>query len=220
MRATRQLELPIRSWGGRRAGAGRKPNPGRRSVAHRRRPMHDPRCPVHVTLRARRDLPSLRGDRIFPTLRAALAAASRKAFRVLHYSVQHDHVHLLVEADASSSLRPGIQGLAIRVAKAVNRAIHRRGRVWSDRHHARMLATPRDVRNALIYVLQNWRKHHRNVRGLDPRSSAAWFAGWRTTPPGVAETPPVAEPRTWLARIGWRRGGLVGVDEAPRGGPR
>jgi hypothetical protein len=97
----------------------------------------------------------------------------------------------------------------------------RRGRVWVDRHHARALATPREVRHAIVYVLQNFRKHLRGVRGLDPKSSAAWFTGWRkaiTMPSGRS---PVVAARTWLAAVGWRRHGLIGMDEAPRrGSPR
>lgn|SRR5262245_22532394 len=218
----RQLNLPApRAWGGRRDGAGRKPAPGRRRVSHRQRPSHDRHCPVHVTLRASDSIPSLRRDDVFGAVRGSFGNASKKNFRVLHFSVQHDHVHLLLEAESGGALRRGVQGLTIRMAKAINRRLGRRGKVWSDRYHARALATPREVRNALIYVLQNFRKHLRGVRGLDPRSSAAWFTGWRTiiaVPPGRS---PVVSAGTWLAAVGWRRHGLIGVDEAPRrGSPR
>jgi REP-associated tyrosine transposase len=155
-RRTRQLDLPIRTWGGRRAGAGRKPTPGRRpGVSHRARAPHDPRCPVHVTLRARTGLPSMRDANAFDAVRAALSAASGARFRVLHFSAQADHLHLVVEADTPTGLVRGLQGLAIRVARAVNRTLHRSGAVWADRYHARSLSTPREVRNALVYVLNN-----------------------------------------------------------------
>jgi REP-associated tyrosine transposase len=216
-RSPRQLALPAPpTWGGRRDGAGRKPGPGRRRVPHRLRAAHDPRCPVHVTLRARVGLPSLRRHDVFNVVRAGFTKASTDRFRLLHFTVQHDHVHLLLEADEPGGFRRGVQGLAIRIAKAVNRALGRRGTVWADRYHARTLATPREVRHAFVYVLQNWRKHLSGVRGFDPRSSAAWFKGWRISshsPPGRA---PVAAAQTWLASVGWRRHGLVGLDEAPR----
>jgi REP element-mobilizing transposase RayT len=168
-----------------------------------------------VTLRAGAGLPSLRSDGVFAAVARALAAASGNAFRLLHFSVQRDHVHLLVEADAPRALARGIQGLAIRTAKACNRALGRRGAVWGDRYHARMLATPREVRNALAYVLQNVRKHIPGVRGLDPCSSARSFDGWRTPVAALTEPAPVARARTWLARVGWRRWGLIDVDECP-----
>jgi len=211
-----QLEFTTRTWGGRRAGAGRKPLPGRRTVAHRRRAAHDRRCPAHVTLRARAGLPSLRRVDLFSTMRAAFAHASSRRFRLLQFSVQADHVHLLVEGDGTDAFRRGIQGLAIRLAKGINRALRRRGRVWGDRYHARDLATPLEMRHALVYVLQNWRKHMAGARGMDPHSSAAWFAGWRTPTQGAAGKPPVVAAATWLARVGWRRHGVIGVDELPR----
>lgn len=121
MRTASQLELRIRSWGGRRPRAGRKAAPGRRDVPHRRRAVHDPRCPVHVTLRARPGLPSLRGDVVFAAVRAALAASSTATFRVVHWSIQADHLHLLVEADGQLRLVRGLQGLAVRVARTANR---------------------------------------------------------------------------------------------------
>jgi hypothetical protein len=151
-------------------------------------------------------------------MRNALAAASTERFRVLHFSVQADHLHLLVEADEPPRFERGVRGLAIRVAKAVNRALGRRGRVWGDRYHARQLRTPREVRNALVYVLNNFRKHVRGARGIDRRSSARWFDGWRGKVAPPTEPSPVASGRTWLWRVGWRRHGLVDVDEAPRTG--
>ena len=212
----RQLELPVRTWGGRRKGAGRKPASGRRSVSHRRRVPHDPRCPVHVTLRARAGLPSLRGDRVFAVVSRAFRAASHDSFRLLQYSVQSDHLHLLVEADKPTRLARGVQGLAIRTARAINRLLRRRGRVWDGRYHSHMLRKPREVRNALVYVLNNWKKHLHGVGGFDPRSSAAWFMGWKGRPPVPIEASPTLAPRTWLGRIGWRLRGLIDPHETPR----
>ena len=213
---SKQLAFPIRTWGGRRPGAGRKPAAGRRSPPHRPRAMHDCRWPVHVTLRAQRGLPSLRGDAVFGAVRRAFGAASGGSFRLVQYSVQADHLHLVVEADEPTRLARGVQGLAIRVARAVNRVLRRRGRVWDGRYHAHALRTPREVRNAFVYVLQNFRKHVRGARGLDACSSAAWFQGWRTVVAAPLSSSPVVAARTWLARVGWRRHGLLDSEEAPR----
>jgi hypothetical protein len=154
---------------------------------------------------------------LFAAVRTALAAASTARFRVLQFSVQQDHLHLLVEADEPTGLGRGLQGLAIRVGRAVNRVLGRHGGVWRDRYHARTLTTPREVRNALVYVLNNWRKHIPGAQGRDARSSAAWFDGWRDPTPGDGPAP-VSIVRTWLARIGWRRLGLIDEGEAPRRG--
>ena len=185
-------------------------------MPHGARPAHDRRHPIHVTMRAAPSLPSLRSCRIFPEVRRGLAAASRNNFRIVHFSVQRNHLHLLVEADGTQAISRGMQGLAIRLARAVNRVLGRAGRIWSDRFHSRALRTPREVRNGLLYVLLNGRKHHVTGRGIDPCSSGAWFGGWRQK----IETPsssPVATPHTWLHRVGWRRSGPIGLDDAPRG---
>ena len=118
-----QLAFRPRTWGGRRDGAGRKPAPGRRAVPHRPRAPHRHHYPAHVTLRACAAVPSLRSGRLRLATQSALAAASTSRFRVLHFSVQADHVHLLVEADTPTEFERGVRGLAIRVAKAVNRAL-------------------------------------------------------------------------------------------------
>ena len=185
-----------------------------------------------MTLRAR--IAPLRTQFVFPTVRLALRRAARRdpeRFRLLHYSVQRDHVHLIVEAADKRALSTGIQGLAIRVARYVNDLLGRRGALWADRWHGRALRTPREVRNALAYVLCNFRKHdaRRAQPGIDPFSSGAWFDGWREWRPRSGLAPPFALPsavnetsvrvvtaaRTWLARVGWRARGLVGLSETP-----
>jgi putative transposase len=220
-RRTRQLELPVpNTWGGRRAGAGRKPSSARPRAPHRSRPAHDPRHPVHVTLRAVSGLTSLRSDRVFSDLRRSLASATCESFRVIHFSVQVDHLHLIVEAHNSNDLSRGLQGLGVRCARAVNRAVGRRGSVWAERYHAHPLRTPREVRFALVYVLLNFRKHLRASPGVDPRSSGPWFNGWAHDPTVPTARRPVGQPRTWLASVGWRRaGGPIDYRETPAAPP-
>jgi len=142
---------------------------------------------------------------------------SRDEFRILHFSVQGDHIHLMVEATDKASLSTGARGLSIRIARAFNKAAGRTGAVWGDRYHARALTTPREVRNGLVYVLMNVRKHHPGPwDGLDPCSSARWFDGFHDRPPSTALAPPVHLPRTWLAAHAWRRHGLLSITESPR----
>jgi putative transposase len=159
-----------------------------------------------------------RGD-AFGAMERALSRANKEWFRVLAWSVQTDHVHLIAEADGRTALIRGVQGLAVRCAKAVNRALGRKGAVWDHRYHARRLKSPREVRAAFVYVLLNHRKHLRAAPGIDPRSSGRWFDGWTCgtkLPPGP---PPVARARTWLGLVGWRRGGGA-IDPAESPLPR
>jgi REP element-mobilizing transposase RayT len=192
--AGEQRELVFRTRGGKRDGARRHP--------------------LHVTLRAAPGLPSLRRQVLFAEVRSALAVASRTWFRLLHFSVQSNHIHLMLETLDRARSTKGMRGLAIRVALSVNRVLRRRGKVWGDRYHCRALRTPREVRHGLVYVIANWKKHTPNAWGFDPCSSAWWFDGWKmppsSGPPGwnVPE-PPVWAPREWLSATGWRRHGSI-----------
>src|ERR1043166_4119321 len=115
-----QLELPARpTWGGHRRGAGRKLSPGRRpGVPHGPRPWHVATHPVHVTLRCVGTVSCLRARNVFPAVREALTLASRRGFRIAEFSVQENHIHLLVEADDPAAFIHGVRGLTIRVARA------------------------------------------------------------------------------------------------------
>ena len=181
-----------------------------------------------MTLRVRRDVPSLRNRRFVSEFQASLReACERGEFRVCQYSIQRDHLHLVVEAAGKASLARGMKALASRVARAVNRVFRRKGPVLFGRYHLHVLCTPREVRNALAYVLLNARKHWRQRYGapppvrLDEASSGAWFDGWKRSPPSTSERPAaaVAAPHTWLLRKGWRDHGLVDPSETP-GSPR
>jgi REP element-mobilizing transposase RayT len=215
-----QLDIEFSTWGGRRDGAGRPRMVGRRNVEHRSRERHSRHHPVHVTMRARAGLPPLREQVIAREImkRTGEANASKKlkdVFRILHFSVQDNHVHLIVEAQDGAALSRGAQGLAIRLARRVNELLGIRGGFWADRFHSRELTTPRSVRNALVYVLMNAKKHGFRVE-LDPCSSALFFDGFVGRRASTGEDPPTRAPRTWLAGIGWRRHGLIRLDERPR----
>ena len=220
----RQQQLPLAKtagWGGARKGAGRPPIPGRRQpVPHRSRAAHRAAHPIHLTLRARAGLPSLRAPRLFERLRECIRATSRTDFRIVHFSVQGDHLLLMVEAQDERALSSGARGLSIRAAHAINDTLARKGAVWGDRYHARPLPTPRETRHAIVYVLMNFRKHRpADRRKLDPCSSAPWFDGFRTPVPSPAEAAPTWKPRTWLAATGWRRHGLIHPAERPKPKP-
>jgi REP element-mobilizing transposase RayT len=192
----KQLSLTkTAGWGGKRRGAGRKPNGDRAGVSHRTRPSLDGELPLHVTVRVRDGVWSLRGSRVFQIVKASFHRnRDRFGFRLNHFSVQGNHMHLVVEANDKRALWRGIHAIEIRIALAINRLMGRRGRVFADRYHARILRTPTETRNVLRYQLHN-RERHTGVKSLaiDPRTS------W-----GLADPPTVA-PETWLLRKGWRR---------------
>jgi REP element-mobilizing transposase RayT len=226
----KQAELPFRNGrGGARRGAGRKPTGERAGVAHTQRPPLPQRFPVHVTIKLRSGLPKLRQARERKLLLQVFAAAKQRAgrsgkrFRLTHFAILNDHLHLLAEAEDRLALARAMQGLLTRVAVGLNKLWQRRGGVFADRYHSRALTTPRAVRNALCYVLANGKKHAAAGRAMaapeaiDLFSSAPWFDDFleSITVRNLPVEPPVVPPRTWLLSIGWRRRGLLSVHELP-----
>jgi hypothetical protein len=173
----------------------------------------------------RDDVPNLRIRRLVAELeRSWHRARERGRFRLVHYSIQRNHLHVIVEAASARDLACGMKAIAARLARAVNRTFDRSGPVLVDRSHVHVLRSPREVRNAIAYVLLNARRHGedrgsalRLARGIDPASSGRWFAGWGPPRPPCPDPPPVAVPRTWLLGSGWRRHGLIDPGEIPGG---
>ncbi len=187
------LTMPVK-WGGAREGAGRKAA-ARPRVWHRGGREFPKAHPGLVTIRVRGDVPSLRTLRFIREIERSLRETlKRRDFRVVHYSLQHDHVHLLVEAEGAAALSKGMKSLAARLARAVNRVFDRRGAVLDGRYHHRALGTPREVRAALAYVLLNVRKHAQQRAptprdsglGVDPASSGRWYG------PSLSDSSPIA----------------------------
>jgi len=224
----RQLELHLPTWGGRRDGAGRKLQCERESPPHRVRAAMREWAPKLVTLRVRDGVPDLRHrDAWAVVVRTMRDFRGRFAVAVVHYSVLRNHMHLVNEGRDRESFAQGMKALTGRLAKRLNAHFGRRGPLFASRYHVRELATPREVRNALRYVLLNARHHeHEAGRALppdwvDPRSTAAIFDGWSTpvTTPHRSADFGASPARTWLLRVGWRRDGLLDLDDIP-GVPR
>jgi putative transposase len=206
--------------GGWRPGAGRKK--GRR-VSHGAREVLSGREPIHVTLRVRPEVAKLRRRDVFRIVRRAIGASQGDGFRICEFNVLSNHCHLVVEASSKPALSRGVKRLATRMAMRINRRLGRRGSVFEDRYHSRVLRCPRQVRTCLVYVLHNARHHGEVGIGFDPFSSAASFAGWAEELPMDArwmreaiDEPLVTErAMTWLLSTAWRRHGLVRLEESP-----
>ncbi len=219
----RQLSLdlrPLARHGGRREGAGRKPGPNP-LVRHRSRRSLASRHPCHVTLRVRDGAPSLRAPAFVRAFEETLArGCDRGEYRLVHYALLRDHAHLIVEAKDQYALGRGMKSLSRRMVWTMRRVFGWRGGLLADRYHARVLRTPREVRNAIRYVLLNAARHRRAaLRSIDPASSGRWFDGWRrgTTRRESGDEVPVAAAHTWLLRQGWRHLGLLDPLDVPGG---
>ena len=225
-----QLEINLTqpTWGGARDGAGRKRLATKHDASHGPRPEHVARFPVHVVLRTRSEVRRLRRGYVLRKVRRALhvVAVREAGFRVVHMSIQHNHLHLLVEAENKLALSRGMQAFAISAARAINRSQNRTGKVFALRYHATTISSRRQTRHALAYVLNNWRRHEEDRRGgrraaralVDPYSSGVSFEGWSV---GAFDVPDdyvplaVSAARTWLLREGWKLYGAIEPREVP-----
>jgi len=234
-----QLELPRadkngQRRGGKRTGAGRPTNRERPSERHERREAFKASEPVHVVIRAVAAVGALRGFVTYYALRTAMVTTFKRTdFRIVHISIQREHVHLIIEAASRLALARGMQAFEISAAKHLNASISqrtgkaRRGAVFPDRYHVEILRSPRQTRRAVAYVVNNWRHHGESQLQLaagwkiDPFSSAPSFDGFSDVDARTIEWParyvplPVWEPRTWLLSVGWRKHGLVRTTEVP-----
>jgi REP element-mobilizing transposase RayT len=212
MSASRQRSFEFPVWGGKRDGAGRKSGRARPAMPHRLRETLRPYQPVHVTLRMAEHVWNLRSERSFGVIHGSVRdVRHRDDFRVPEFSIQGNHLHLIVEAAGGRALATGMRALTIRLARRLNAMMGRRGAILEDRYHMHVLRTPAEVRNAVRYVRGNFASHaarrgERIAAGwVDPYGSAAGREprlGQRSLWP----LPVTREAETWLLRSagGWR----------------
>jgi putative transposase len=190
-----QLSLKLPQHGGKRTGAGRKPKGKKALLSHRTRPRFDKATPVHVTIRVRRHVWNLRSRRCFGVIAGCFQAAlGRFGLRLIEFSVLGNHIHMIVEADSHEALSRGMQGLNVRIAKALNGLMRTRGSVFEDHYHAALLLTPTRLVNAIAYVLGNAAHHYRGNAEVDPFCSLS-----------CDREALLIHPESWLLRVGWRR---------------
>jgi hypothetical protein len=237
----RHVQQELFRRGGKRKGAGRKPKGTRAGSPHQARPAIKSSHALHVVLRVRPEIGSLRRRDMYKAMRqATIVAAVRERIRIVHVSLQRTHVHLLVEAENKQLLARGMQGFQISAARSVNpllgddRYRRRRGAVFVDRYHLEVITSPRRARHALSYVLNNWRKHREDQQGIastwlvDPFSSGISFPDWKELENSdvmwpIRETYDpliVRRPQSWILREGWKLAGSVSAHDVPSRRPR
>lgn len=231
----RHVQQALFKKGGKRKGAGRKPKGNRSGTPHGKRPEVKLRHPLHVVLRIVPAVGSLRRRKMYQAMReATIVAAMRERIRIVHLSLQRNHVHLVVEAEDKLALSRGLQGFQISAARNINTMLgdgrrRRRGRVFADRYFASAITSPRQARHVLSYTLNNWRKHKEDLHGVastwlvDPFSSGISFPGWKELEDKHFMWPVrdtydpllVRLPQSWLLREAWKRSGPISARDVP-----
>jgi REP element-mobilizing transposase RayT len=232
----RHVQQPLFRRGGKRRGAGRKPKGARVGESHAARPDFKPQHPLHVVMRVAPEVGSLRRGKLYRAMRnATITAALRGWFRIVHVSLQRDHVHMLVEAEHKRALARGMQGFMISAAKHINAALgdrmrRRSGNVFADRYHVTVITSPTQAHHAIRYVLCNFRKHGEDQHGIaktwlvDAFSTGILFPGWTELQDKSGMWPiretydPLAvfPPSTWLLAESWKRCGPISARDVPR----
>jgi REP element-mobilizing transposase RayT len=160
--------------GGRRKGAGR---PCKKDSLHRHKSREDfnPKHPLHINIKLEKGLPTLRAKASFKLVKQAILKARQKGLRIIHFSVQSNHLHLLIESDGKEKLAQSMQSLCTSLAKSINSRLQRKGKVFKDRYHVHILKTLREVKHAMVYIFQNFAKHTKIPNRFDPYSTLICF---------------------------------------------
>ncbi len=184
---------------------------------------------MHITCRIAAGLPSLRDPKTVALLFNYLARiCQREGFRIVEFSIQGNHIHLLCETDSQEALSSAMNGIQSGMARILNRHWKRRGKVFADRYHSETIRTPTQCRHALIYVLANAQKHGWRPldSGVDACSTAPWFFSTPLSPhlpssqslsrhPLSDHSKPAATPQSWLLREGWKKIGPISPCDHP-----
>jgi putative transposase len=210
----KQLEFPkTKGWGGQRRGAGRPNRSG--EVSHLKRENVDLKKPLHITMRLKPRVASLRNRHLLREMRNASQAGKRLGLYIVHFSLLNNHLHMIVETRNNSTLANGMRGFGSKFGKAIRKLTGGMGSVFAGRFHMHVLKTPSEVKGGLEYVLLNYAKHRKLIECIDGFSSAFTFKPWRELlrnryhgvldEYGFGDWDELSLPQSWLLRIGWQR---------------
>lgn len=169
-------------------GAGR-PAIHDRGIRHIARDKVTKHTSLHLTIKIERLKAGLRNKDVLKQLHDSIKKARKIGLRVIHYTLEFDHVHLLVEVDSNQQLAKGMQSFGISFSKGINKIKAQVGKVFKTRYHFRKLKSPNEIKNVIFYILGNSLKHKKDFSILSPYNTAitasALFPGFEL---GIEET--------------------------------
>lgn len=152
-----------------RAGRPAKNDPG---IRHSSRMKFSKLTSFHLTIKVRENKADIQSKKLLKALHHAIARARLKNLKVIHYTLEYNHVHLLVETNDHRILHAGMQALGISFSKAINKVKSLKGHVYKHRYHQRKIGSARELKNVLLYIFNNGKKHKRTNKRIDLYNSA------------------------------------------------
>jgi REP element-mobilizing transposase RayT len=164
-------------------GAGRKAIHDK-GIRHTKREMIKKDTVLHLTLKIEKNKANLKNKSILKALQHSIKKARSLGLKVIHYTLEYDHVHLLIEASDKISLGKGMQSLGISFSKGINKIKKQTGKVFKTRYHFRKLNSPREIKNALNYILGNGIKHRETLSVINSFNSLPAINNFKHLYPG------------------------------------
>lgn len=209
----KQLEFnKVKGWGGKRKRAGRKNRTS--TVNHMKREKVEAKYPVHITIKLKKGVASLRGPKMVAAFKSSLQKAKKRGLKVIHYAIESNHAHFFAESESNRAIRSGMASFGSSFGKSVRRVSGGKGSVFNGRYHLTVLKSPRQTKNAMAYVLLNHSKQQGAKPYADQKSSAPFFGDWRArlgeryrVNKPIPRPDYLSDAESWLGRVGWRRAG-------------
>jgi REP element-mobilizing transposase RayT len=128
-------------------------------IRHRERPKLTRLSSLHLTVKINRIKADLKNKSTLKVLKRAICNARKKGLRVVHFSLEYDHIHLLIESPNNSTLGRGMQSLGVTMARGINLFKKSEGGVYKHRYHFRKISSSRELKRVMHYIFNNGVKH-------------------------------------------------------------
>ncbi|MGZ3787001.1 MAG: transposase [Bacteriovorax sp.] len=140
-------------------------------IRHTSRPFLKKPSSLHLTVKIKKNKAEMKNKSVFSLLKRAILNARRQGLKVIHYSLEYDHVHLLIEAENNHILGKGMQAFGGTFSKAINRMRKLKGGVYKHRYHFRKISSARELKNVMNYIFTNGLKHKTAKNIVNPYNS-------------------------------------------------
>lgn len=163
-------QLTLSNW--KRAG---RPAIHDKGIRHIAREIIKKSTSLHLTIKVRENKADIKNKQVLKILHYAIRRSRIKGLRIIHYTLEYNHIHLLVEAADKQTVHQGMQSFGITFAKKINAIKRLKGTVYKHRYHLRKINSPRELKNVLYYIFNNGIHHKRTSTVLDPYNTLPAF---------------------------------------------